>query len=417
MSEGTNLFFFISFHFIVKGCDHDRPNATPNPQNLFAYGWRDTQQEFRTLLAYDCDNKFCPRVMRYSNTKTYYGNTYKRPLGNYNNDNARQINEVAHEVSQYYDTKIPIGFALNQQTNEESFSFYYSVHPISVEIILPGKYYGSACSGVHPFGLECPELATTLQPVFHDNICKGLKLQLATCDFTVNIISVLEEQSKRKLSNQSLRKGQRNLSNVVKAKFVITGSIQSIVKSSPILRNTFQNNVDQKIAQVISDNIAVLNYLRLYGHGTLKYIVGLTMTELDTMPVSGDEDCNENSDRVFMIDSFNAGTCGWLKNMDHHQRLRICRNPASKASLICPVSCGQCSNKACSDNMSARFRAGGRRSVDCAWLARLGDRRSFCIPGHDAMRTCPETCRGKCSGFGDNNGRDKNDRDRGGRIP
>ena len=401
----------------MQGCDHDRANATPNPQNLFAYGWRDTQQEFRTILAYDCDKKFCPRVLRYSNTKTYYGNTYKRPLGNYNHDNARQITTVAHEVSQYYDTKVPIGSALNQKTNNESFSFFYSVKPISVEIILPGKYYGSACSGVHPLGVECPELATTLQPVFHNNICRGLKLHLATCDFTVNIISVLEAESKRKLSNQSLRKGQRNLSNVVKAKFVITGSIQSIVKSSPILRNMFQTNVDQKIGQVISDSIKVLNYLRVHGHGTLRHIVGLTMTKIDAISLPGDRNCNENSERVFMIDSFNAGTCGWLQNMDHHQRLRICRNPASKASIICPISCGQCSNKSCNDNMSARFRASGRRSIDCAWLARLDDRSSFCTPGQDAIRTCPETCQGKCSGFGGNDGRNRKDRDKRGRIP
>jgi hypothetical protein len=78
------------------GCEHDRLNA--NPGKPFQYGWQDPEAQFRTIMAYGCPKKFCPRINYFSNpVKRYMG----KIMGNEINDCARQHNEVRERVALY----------------------------------------------------------------------------------------------------------------------------------------------------------------------------------------------------------------------------------------------------------------------------------------------------------------------------
>jgi len=94
------------------GCYHDRgtEGACDNLGGIFGnsnYGYRDPQANFRTVLAYDCianecDNNVgggCTRIPRYSNPHFNYNGL---ALGDTNNDNVRQMNDVRKIVAKYF---------------------------------------------------------------------------------------------------------------------------------------------------------------------------------------------------------------------------------------------------------------------------------------------------------------------------
>lgn len=73
----------------------------------YRYGYRDPQSDFRTIMAYgcesgQCDNNsgdYCGKCQRFSTPLVDY---YGKALGTSNSDNARRINDVRVQVSQYY---------------------------------------------------------------------------------------------------------------------------------------------------------------------------------------------------------------------------------------------------------------------------------------------------------------------------
>ena len=93
------------------GLNHDRgaENMCTDSVNN-NYGYRDPEAEFRSILAYGCaadqctgnslpEEAACTRVQRFSNTYALYNG---KPIGDVNNDNASWINNVAVEVSNYF---------------------------------------------------------------------------------------------------------------------------------------------------------------------------------------------------------------------------------------------------------------------------------------------------------------------------
>jgi hypothetical protein len=92
------------------GLNHDRGSKNQCTNAGYAYGFRDPQAEFRSILAYDCsanectgnplpEGAPCTRVQRFSNTYALYNG---KPIGDVNNDGARSINDVAAQVSNFF---------------------------------------------------------------------------------------------------------------------------------------------------------------------------------------------------------------------------------------------------------------------------------------------------------------------------
>jgi hypothetical protein len=74
----------------------DDPNSTP--PLLYAYGYKDLEQSFRTVMAYDCPAG-CPRVLHFSNPDQSYSG---RPTGTEElNNNARALNLTAPSVASF----------------------------------------------------------------------------------------------------------------------------------------------------------------------------------------------------------------------------------------------------------------------------------------------------------------------------
>jgi len=90
------------------GCNHDRGAKNKCGSGGYAYGFRDPDAEFRSILAYSCkqgqcdNNKGngCTRVQRFSNTKELYNG---KIIGTADSDNARQINDVKATIAAWYD--------------------------------------------------------------------------------------------------------------------------------------------------------------------------------------------------------------------------------------------------------------------------------------------------------------------------
>merc|ERR1719232_11922 len=92
------------------GCGHDRGsdracNLNQNPG--YAYGWRDPQGDWGTVMSYscnrnECDNNpssWCGEIQRFSSSTVKYQG---KALGDQYNDCARQHNDVRSEVANYF---------------------------------------------------------------------------------------------------------------------------------------------------------------------------------------------------------------------------------------------------------------------------------------------------------------------------
>ena len=94
----------IGHNFVMS---HDRGTENQCNTTGFRYGYRAPDATFRSILAYDCataqcDNmpkNGCPRVQRFSNTQFLYNG---KPMGNQNNNNAQQWNNIRATVASHY---------------------------------------------------------------------------------------------------------------------------------------------------------------------------------------------------------------------------------------------------------------------------------------------------------------------------
>jgi hypothetical protein len=83
----------------TMGCHHDRANAGGQGAYPYSYGWRTTDNAFRTVMSYAPGT----RVPRWSSPNVVY-NSYT--MGTANDDNARSLNNVKTVVSQFRSTKV-----------------------------------------------------------------------------------------------------------------------------------------------------------------------------------------------------------------------------------------------------------------------------------------------------------------------
>lgn len=83
------------------GCEHDRLNASPGKP--YQYGWQDPEAEFRTIMAYNCPSKYCPRINYFSNpTERHKG----KIMGNAINDCARRHNDVREAIALFRSARL-----------------------------------------------------------------------------------------------------------------------------------------------------------------------------------------------------------------------------------------------------------------------------------------------------------------------
>lgn len=84
-------------------------------------------------------------------------------------------------------------------------------------------------------------------------------------------------------------------------------------------------------------------------------------------------------------------TCHWLKSRSNAVKLFYCDDSGSEASILCPETCGACTDD-CEDNAEAVFQVNGE-DYTCDWLAGMPPLWEFlCIPGESAFEQCKETC-------------------------
>ncbi len=89
------------------GSTHDRANASTSGVFRYSYGYQDTLEAFRTIMAYDCLSG-CPRLNYWSNPEIYM---YDRPMGvpdteSLAADNHMSLNNTANTVSNFRQSSV-----------------------------------------------------------------------------------------------------------------------------------------------------------------------------------------------------------------------------------------------------------------------------------------------------------------------
>lgn len=105
----TYHFFIFGFQEIAHnaGCFHDRTamdECSSSDDDLYGYGWRDPNANFRSIMAYNCnvggcdDNAGggCPRVQMFSNPAYQYDG---QAIGDSTNDNRRVFNKNKRKIA------------------------------------------------------------------------------------------------------------------------------------------------------------------------------------------------------------------------------------------------------------------------------------------------------------------------------
>jgi peptidyl-Asp metalloendopeptidase len=84
---------------------HDRANATSSPVFPYSYGYQSPNNTFRTIMAYQCPDAYCPRIAFWSNPDVSY---WEEPTGidyeadpNHAADNARSMAQTALYVANF----------------------------------------------------------------------------------------------------------------------------------------------------------------------------------------------------------------------------------------------------------------------------------------------------------------------------
>ena len=90
------------------GLEHDRANSTSAPSRSYAFGYQDTSELFRDIMAYNCPGG-CPRIQYFSNPDITYSG---RPLGVIFSspvaaDNRRALNDNAPYIGNWRQTVAP----------------------------------------------------------------------------------------------------------------------------------------------------------------------------------------------------------------------------------------------------------------------------------------------------------------------
>ena len=105
--------------------------------------------------------------------------------------------------------------------------------------------------------------------------------------------------------------------------------------------------------------------------------------------------CDDDKETKFLVSKpseglwgFGLESCVWLQARSDMQALYC--NPSHIAYTVCEETCGSCTDE-CTDT-DGYFK---HKNIDrpCDWLRlRFGVQKEICVPGHQAMDVCPETC-------------------------
>lgn len=96
----TLTLFTFSCASFLQGCNHNRGAIRQNGDNGFAHGYRDPDEQFRTIMSYDCDNEWCPRIQRFSTNDSTVQHKGLSVGDDYDN-NVLQINNTKQIVANF----------------------------------------------------------------------------------------------------------------------------------------------------------------------------------------------------------------------------------------------------------------------------------------------------------------------------
>ena len=87
-------------HFLNQGCGHSRLESENEHLEGHAFGFKDSSSKFRTIMAYNCKEKWCPRIQHFStnNPNIQYDQSI---IGDALHDNVKQINSVSTHVASF----------------------------------------------------------------------------------------------------------------------------------------------------------------------------------------------------------------------------------------------------------------------------------------------------------------------------
>ena len=84
------------------GCAHNKEDTSEDLLDLFnpyAFGFRDINQNFRTIMSYNCDDGSCPRILYFSDPAKKHQDTKMGDVNEMNN--ARNIREAVRIIKDY----------------------------------------------------------------------------------------------------------------------------------------------------------------------------------------------------------------------------------------------------------------------------------------------------------------------------
>jgi len=82
----------------LMGSNHAPGDPTGTGAYSWSFGYKDPGASFRTMMAYDCPNGICPRVLQFSNPNVNYMGL---PTGTWSQNNATSITNVRSEVANF----------------------------------------------------------------------------------------------------------------------------------------------------------------------------------------------------------------------------------------------------------------------------------------------------------------------------
>lgn len=107
-------------------------------------------------------------------------------------------------------------------------------------------------------------------------------------------------------------------------------------------------------------------------------------------PTPTDGLCDDDNSKTFLVPELNQNQrCIWLEaRPDYIESLCV---PGNDAYDICEETCGKCKDS-CFESRKEKVTIDGIQR-DCAWLSlRFSKQAQFCVPTHEAVIKCPETC-------------------------
>jgi len=391
------------------GLSHDRGAINNCDLNGYHFGYRDPSGSFRTIMAYNCrvgqcDNiqkNGCSRIQRFSTPdRTFAG----KPIGTSRENAARWLNDVASEVSNYYEKK-QLCHSVDDCIDHEGDACYLT----SCDDGVCSYTYNDTCN--NPSDGVCGEDKIWLKvDVQLDNYEQETSWTLTdTCSDEI-IINMAGNEGDDKLGtkeyNHRTYSQQKTFICVEKKPYIFTiydtfgdgiccrygNGYYSIeyegMTGNAITGGSFKN----KEEHIIDIGSCLLTNVRLTPAPTRTPSNSPTInpTKIPTRsPVSNppatnllSTPCFDDREFTFKIDNGTTQKCEWL-TMNANQKDNYCSRGHIKGA--CKTSCEFCN---CTDDLTYNFRLNIGRMVSCAWLVTNSNnvnvrRKRYCFDSDD----------------------------------